>query len=281
MGKDSRARRERRAEKFGGFNVPHHAIWQKHGGNQECNICKTVTTLTKEHTPPRGCLLHADSLNLSVRPRFNPEARPVFTQTGIRHVTTCRRCNGEWLSVYDNYLKQFCVNVDKFWTALNTGGAPELHVLCDVNAVMKSVLGHVLAANIYTPNGPEYDEMRRFVDPKQVPFSPRIHVYYYIHEDDGVYLEQSSWYLHGSDFANISVLKWRPVAFIVSSRPLQIGLPPLNDFLTGSNVELPVPIRAKEPFWWENSWQDRTFIRSGYAATDVVAERRKPALTTP
>lgn len=259
---------------FDGFEVPRAAIWEKDGEDAECNICKNVRTLTKEHTPPRACLRHVNSLNLEVRPQFDPKARPVFTQSGIRHTTTCSICNGEWLSAYDKSLKSFCVNVDKFWTDLNAGGAPDQIVPCHVSGVMRAVLGHTLAANKHTPSGSEYDEMRQFVDPKHPWFWPRIHVYYYIHEDDGVFLEQSSWYLVEREFTMVSVLKWRPVAFIVSSRPLNIGLPRLNEFLTETTKELAVPVHAKPPFWWENGWRERTFIRTGYSATSIIAERR-------
>ena len=269
--------------------IPPNVLFVK--SDSICNICGKERTLSKEHTPPEGCL-RRDNLALEVRPRLRPSAHPRFSQSGIRHVSTCVPCNNGMGRDGDDGLKIFCENVAKFWRTSGQRsrrprrGESEPTVLCNTRKVLRSVYGHALAANEYTPRGQFYDKMRDFVlgrfrMPEDLSSLPS--VYYFIHQDNCVYIDQSTLYHIGGKMTPLIAMKWYPVAFIVSPRrnlatwDEGFHLPCLNDLLTSGDIENPVPIFARPAFWYECLTEGQGVqMTSSYSKTSVDGRPRRP-----
>lgn len=269
--------------------IPPNVLFRKR--DSTCNICEKRETLSEEHTPPKGCL-RPDNMALAVRPRMSfTVSSPRFSQSGIRHASTCISCNNSLGSDGDEGLKVFCENVADFWQAyrrvrrMRRGASEHPTVLCNTRKVLRSVYGHALAANESTPSGPFYDRMRNFVLGRAAPLEQLPSVYYFVHQDNVVTIDQSTLYHIDQSLTPVIALKWWPVAFIISPwRNLEawhpgFRLPCINDFLTAGDVENPIPIYARPEFWYERltEGEETTRMTSGYSTTSVEGRPRRPS----
>ena len=117
-----------------------------------CNICGTSGPLTEDHTPPKGCYPPTAVELHSLVTRLNRDADGVskrrLSQNGVKFRTLCGRCNSGLLGTeYDPALIRFVGTLRQaLQSTLHL--PPVLSVECQPQAVMRAVLGHMMAQGL-------------------------------------------------------------------------------------------------------------------------------------
>ena len=245
-----------------------------------CNICQRQVKLSADHVPPKVCppakrriiskLLNEITGDRSFRPRIS--------QSGIQYKTICGECNSSLGSDYDWALGQFSQTVEGFISS-SIALPASFEVECCPNAIIRSVLGHLLAAKT------EHDDVvidsliRPSIRDKSVPIHEDIHVFYWIYpyektiilRDFGMPAVRGSFDKPGF----FSMMKFYPIAFLVTHQlPEYEGLHSLHQFnglSVDSKARLTVHLQTiKSPTWPEECLGLDNFLMVGRAAHDSV-----------
>lgn len=199
--------------------IPPNAEFIKSSEPRRCNLCFEIQSkeLTLEHVPPEGSLEYA---KMRVCPTW--QARPNEGQTSrsaIKFRSTCDTCNNVRLGNVDSDLAKLCADV-RAWLGprmrTKSGGLKRNGVFqCNVRAVMKSVVGHSLAALTFTPRAPIDLAMRDFVMERNTA-AKGFFVLAYAHTDRFVRILTNALVMD-SPWPNLSLshISWPPLGFII------------------------------------------------------------------
>ena len=222
--------------------VPSHAIYEKSSERNICNICLKSATLTLDHVPPKAAL---PVRQVHVKPLFNRADRSVFSQSGVKYRTLCVTCNRDRLGQsFDKALIAMCKQASR----LHRNSAllvQQPTVEIDPGQVLRSVLGHMLAAKDHTPRTKADEQMRAFfMDPASTDLGD-LHVFYWAHPDRSIRMMRDTAVLEfGSSIEVVwcDLLVWYPIGFLVCDK-LAYEMSCMNDYL-GKPYPTLVPLRA-------------------------------------
>jgi len=189
------------------------------------------------------------------------EDRRKFTisQNGIKFRTICQKCNNKLLGKkYDPIINEFTISVGKYLQSTLILPKIIFHKTKPI-ALIKGILGHLLAARIPTYDG-SFDVIARETildEKKKIPND--IHVFYWIYPYAQVGIMRD--FLMPSkrgDFSNFGffqVLKYFPIGYLITDLPQYEKLDELTKFRQLSihdEVEIPIRLnRIEDPFWPE------------------------------
>ena len=227
------------------MNVPRHAIFEKTSERDICNICLQRQPLTLDHVPPKSTLPVRQVL---VKPFFQQkDRRPVGSQSGVKYRTLCRTCNGDRLGrIYDPALIAMCSQARRLHRNRHSiTQQPFIEV--DASKVIRSVLGHLLAAEVQTPRSRAADDMRAFIMDPSLSTLNGLRVMYWAHPDRSIRVMRETVIVQFGqpqlDMVRCDMLVWYPLGFLVCDRPV-FDMPCLDDYLVGNGGRVMVPLRA-------------------------------------
>jgi hypothetical protein len=233
-----------------------------------CNICLKVSNLTWDHVPPKGGIKLS---SMEIGDVWNVlankiEPYPIFSQSGVRYRTLCKECNSRLGSEYDKVFNEFNRNISLF---LRSGLAlPSFTYIKTIPArLIRAILGHLMAAKLSIDDAVFDSSVRDFILSDDDPCPENIHIHYWIYSYDCTIIAR--------DFAMAAVrgdmsqslfghvLKYFPMAFLISDRPEYCGLPALTRYRNLSindESEVRIDLRRFEVFDWPERVDDGNIL---------------------
>jgi hypothetical protein len=250
-----------------------------------CNICQHEKELSYDHVPPQSCppaksrvtskLLYQIIGDTSFRPR--PD------QNGVKFKTICSDCNNLLGTKYDRALSDFARRIESFVDS-NLELPDSFEVECLPNAVMRSILGHLLAAKTETDDV-AIDRLIRpsIIDPA-TPVHDDIHVLYWVYpyEETVILRDFCMPAIRGrfQDVGFFNLIKFYPLAFLVTHQLASYeGLSSLHQFnqlLPSKKSNIQINLRSTKQSRFPEECSDGNLLAVGRAARDSVYSVPKP-----
>ncbi|MBD2490209.1 hypothetical protein [Aulosira sp. FACHB-615] len=187
-----------------------------------CNICQLEKELSDDHVPPKACPPAKSRIisKLLYEMIGYKSFRPRISQNGVVFKTICEDCNNRILGhQYDWALGEFSTRIESFLES--SLSLPEsFEVECYPNAVMRSVLGHLLAAKTETDEVVIDNLIRPCIKDKSLPVPDDISIFYWIYpyeetvicRDFVVPIARDKF----NEFGFFNLVKFYPLAFLVT-----------------------------------------------------------------
>lgn len=249
-----------------------------------CNICRKKGSLSEDHVPPKGVLLdRIVSMDNYGKQLQNDDGKPRvrLSQSGIRFKTICRSCNGK-LHDYDRKLIEFSRGV---LSALrkNKGNPAYNEVVVDgyPNAIMRSILGHLLAAKVETDDVVIDKAIRSFIFDDSKPIPNNVNVYYWFYPYTNVRIARDFVRFFSQKQCGFnSVIKFPPIGFLITDLQNIRGLENLNGFKDKKPDYKTRMTLMLRPFnregWPEEVGADNPFIAGGKSfCNSLIAKPKK------
>ena len=244
-----------------------------------CNICcKETKGLSVDYVPPKACPPVSERCisKLTYQIVGDKSFSDRFSQSGVQFKTICQKCNNHLGSKYDSQLADLSHKIQSF-VETSVHLPDSFEVECFPNAVMRSVLGHILAAKTQTDEVVIDSLIRPCILDELVSIPSDIHIFYWIYPYDKIIILR--------DFAMPAVrgrfnvpglfnmLKFYPIAFLIAYKlDAYEGLPNLDSFNNLSVTDkgkLTINLRpAKRPNWPEECLGRENYLLFGRAAND-------------
>jgi hypothetical protein len=244
-----------------------------------CNICQKEKALSDDHVPPQGCP-PAKSIVISkllYEMTGNRAFRPRISQNGITYKTICSDCNNG-LGGYDRALSEFSQKIETFINSKLI--LPEsFEVECYPNAIMRSVLGHLLAAKTETDEVVIDNLIRPCILDPSLPIHDDIHIFYWVYPyEKTIILRDFGMPAIRSNFQRggfFNMIKFYPIAFLIThqlnSYEGLLSLHQFNKLTPSDKANIPINLRSiKSSTWPEECLGTENFLFLGRAANDSV-----------
>lgn len=236
--------------------------------------------MTWDHVPPQGGIELSSVEQELVFDRLTADAKDrafTISQNGVKFRTICGNCNNFWLGKkYDPALNEFTLNTGKLLhTTIHL--PPVINVRAKPTAIIRAILGHLLAAKTNIDDTVTDREVRSFFFDEDAPIPDSIHVFYWIYPYTSVVIirDIAMLAMRGKfgDAGLFSILKYFPVAFLVTNLQSYEGLTELTSFrhLKSSefaNISIPLQ-KVKHPTWPETV-DDYNIVAGGISLESSV-----------
>lgn len=256
----------------------------------KCNICLQTKQLTWDHVPPQGCL---NSHNIEIFSFFEKlagrgeERKISFSQNGLKYRTICGECNSFLGSKYDDELNKLVKTLLQFVNS-KLIIPPTIRLRVKPLPIIKSVVGHILAAKKQLDDVKYDNVFRQFVLDENVKVPDKLHLFYWIYpyENTIVMRDFIMPAERQGDFNKIAfsqLLKFFPLAFLLTEVDTYQGLPSLTTLTTLSKAltmetEVDIPIyfnRTHPPFWPEMVDDNNIMLTSRETSNAVFVKNKK------
>lgn len=228
----------------------------------KCNICQVESKLTWDHVPPQGGIELKPVEQETIFHRLTTDTEnKVFTisQNGVKFRTICGQCNNYWLGKkYDPVLNEFALTLGKLLqTTIQLPSV--IHIRTRPTAIIRAILGHLLAAKAHIDTVVLDDEIRSFFFDENAPIPKSMHVFYWIYPYTSiVVLRDIAMPAIRGKFDNygfFNIIKYFPIAYLISDTPSYEGLQELTTFRnlkSNEFAEIPIQLhQVKHPAWPE------------------------------
>ncbi len=251
-----------------------------------CNLCQKEKKLTWDHVPPKGGieLLPVEIDRIASELMSGKQSKkPEISPDGLKFRTLCADCNS-LLGQYDPALNEFALAVGRFLhPSLHLPNL--LHLEAKPTAIIRAVLGHLLAARLGSVEAFFDPDIRTIVFDPDTAIPDNISVFYWVHPyaQQIVFREALMPKKRGdfSDFQRIGTLKYFPIGFLVTDAPQYENLDALTHWRDQPSTAIAeIPIRIKEvrdPFWPEAPTPSN-FLLFGQEGMESVKAHPKPEL---
>lgn len=246
----------------------------------QCNLCGNNGKLSWDHVPPKGGieLTPVEQHNI-----FNfltgkkKEQKYILSQNGVKYRTLCSHCNNDILGAkYDPVLNSFALGVGSF---LNTKlKLPSIiKFRTKPNMLVRSVLGHLIAAKAEIENT-KMDEIYRSIVLNDSIVPPKdVKIYYWIYPYSEIVIMRDFAMpsVRGNfkeEIGFFSLLKYFPVAYLVSNVQSYEGLAELTKFCTSNindDVEIPINLLNVQSEYWPEYGED-SFLLGGQSLQSAI-----------
>ena len=244
-----------------------------------CNICQQEKVLSIDHVPPQACppaksrvtskLLYQMIGDTSFPPRQD--------QNGVTFKTICSDCNNLLGSKYDRALGDISRRIKSFVES-NLSLPDSFEIECQPNAVMRSVLGHLLAAKTETDEVVIDGLIRPCVVDPSMPIHDDIHILYWVYPYEETVILRDFYMpaVRGRfvDFGFFNLLKFYPIAFLVTHQlPSYEGLSSLHQFNQLARDEkrnIQINLRSTKQSRFPEDSSDNNFLALGRTERDSV-----------
>lgn len=246
-----------------------------------CNICfKETSKLSEDHVPPKTCPPAKNRVisKLIYQMTGDRSFRPRISQSGVSYTTICSDCNNKLGLKYDCALGEFSQKIESF-VASCIELPDSFEVECYPNAIMRSILGHLLAAKTEADEVVIDNLIRPFIFDPSSPIHDEIHIFYWVYpyektvilRDFGMPAIRGR--LNTAGFFNM--IKFYPIAFLITHKlDSYEGLPSLHKFNNLSPNDkacLKINLRpVQRSTWPEECLGLENFLMFGRAANDSV-----------
>lgn len=259
----------------------------KNRRNGPCNICGVQGQLTWDHVPPKGGVqLQAVEID-RVAALFVSSLgtkKPEISQNGLKFRTLCKTCNNRLGARFDHALNELAWTVGRF---LRTPVSlpPVLQVETQPNAVVRSILGHLVAARLSSDPGLFDPQVSELILDDSKPIPREINVFYWIYPyaqqivlRDGLMPTIRG---RSADLQRFGVLKYFPLAFLVTDASAYEGLDQLSAWRyepSSFRTQIAIDLQgAQDPYWPEAPAPDN-WLFGGEELMESVSTYPKPEI---
>lgn len=251
-----------------------------------CRLCTAMGKLSWDHVPPQGSVeIEPVSIDRVASCFVSGQKlkRPPISQNGLKFRTLCSDCNSLLGHHCDPALQDLSLSVARCLTIPLV--APQLlHFRLRPTAIIRSVLGHLVAANTSDQRS-GFDEVAYdLLCDLDAPIPKSICVSYW------VFPFQRTLALRGAampsirgqfkSFSVFSLLKFFPVGFVVLDTPVYDDTTPLSGWRHLKSTEFAnVPVRFDRVHHelWPEALEEGNIVMLGHHGTEsVIATPRKP-----
>lgn len=251
-----------------------------------CRLCTAKGKLSWDHVPPQGSVeiepVEIDRVT-SAFVSAQKLKKPPISQNGLKFRTLCSSCNSRLGTHCDPALSDLSLSISRCLT-IPLVVPRRLHFRLRPTAIIRSVLGHLVAANT--------SDHRSGFD--QVAFDLLCDLDAPIPEDicvsHWVFPYRSAVALRGAAMPTIrgrfdsysvfSILKFFPVGFVVSDTPVYDDTTPLSSWRnlkSGDFADVPVQFDCVHHERWPEAPEDGNIVMLGHQGTEsVIAKPRNP-----
>lgn len=245
-----------------------------------CNICQKKKDLSDDHVPPKACPPAKNTVisKLLYEMTGNRAFRTRISQNGITYKTICNDCNNGLGTRYDWYLSEFSQKIETFIESKLI--LPDsFEVECHPNAIMRSVLGHLLAAKTEADEVVIDNLIRLCILDPSLPIHDDIHIFYWVYpyektiilRDFGMPSVRGNFQTGG--FFNM--IKFYPIAFLITHKLNSyeglLSLHQFNKLPPSDKTNIRINLRSvKSSTWPEECLGMENLLVLGRAANDSV-----------
>lgn len=254
---------------------------EKHG---KCNICPNEEKLTYDHVPPKNSTVIKVVEQETIFAKLTQKERKInISQNGVKFRTLCSVCNNHRLGIeLDPVLNDFSQSIFMFLKS-NLFLPKYIEIETRPAALVRAVIGHILAAKIEIDNSEDENLMRRFFLNHIETIPNEINIFYWIYpyEHTVVIRDIAMPSVRGKykDIGIFSVLKYFPMAFLVTNLTEYNNLPSLTYHRTiGFEEKRKITINLQHvmPLDWPENVAINNFIIGGASlSSSVFATPRK------
>lgn len=261
---------------------------RKHGC---CNICGQKGALTRDHVPPQGGINLQDVRVDRAVSAFCGLSQPSVSNHELLFRTICSQCNSRMGEAHDPHLNKLAKTVGGFFRT-DLWVPPTVRVSTRPNALIRSILGHLVAARFGSGQGFFDHYVRELINDDSAAIPEDIHVFYWIypHHQQTVLRDSLMPAVRGrfAELQRFSLLKYFPLAYLVTTASAYEGLPCLTRWRDQpSHFETPLTIdfRCARGARWPEAPAPGSFLFGGNDLMESVlaepldpARARRPAL---
>ncbi|PHV61913.1 hypothetical protein [Cyanobacterium aponinum] len=188
-----------------------------------CNICEQKhDKLSADHVPLKSCPPKKERFISQLRYKLLGDSsfQLRISQSGVKYETICNQCNNNLGSKYDWALVDLSKKIESL-TNSNIILPDSFEIECYPNAIIRSVLGHLLAAKTITDKSIIDSLIRPCILDESIPIDKNIHVFYWIYPYDKIIILRdvgmpSIRNKLTSEICIFSIIKFFPIAFLVT-----------------------------------------------------------------
>lgn len=224
----------------------------------KCNICLQTKELSWDHVPPKAGikLSSVEISNIHDILTGHPEPQKDFSQNGVKYRTICRDCNSKLGRDYDNTLNSLNSTI-RLYLKSNLQLLPFTYVRTKPVRLIKAILGHILSAKKAVDNSVFDEKIRNYLFDDIAVLPDDIHILYWIYPFDCTIIQRDFYMpaVRGDISSSIlcHVLKYFPLAFLISDKEDYHGLPSLTKYKSLSvdnEIDLRINLLRVEPLDW-------------------------------
>ena len=249
----------------------------------QCNLCLKTRNLSWDHVPPKGgiSLSAVEIKNIFETLAGRKDTNYDISQNGVKYRTLCSVCNSRLGSEHDTTLNKLNLTVGSFLKS--TLILPKVtHIKTKPIRLIKSVLGHLIAAKIDIHKARLDDQVRQLIFSDTAIIPTDINIFYWVYPYDNTIIMRDFATLAKSgdnkSFAICNVLKYFPVAFLVTNSSDFRGLECLTKYRTlniDDEVDIRVVLNRVADYDWPEKVDDNNLIfLSGSTQKGIIANRR-------
>lgn len=205
-----------------------------------------------------------------------------FSQNGVKFRTICKECN-ELLGLnFDLSLNEFSLNINKI---LNSGLVLPSVISSRIqqNKIIKSIYGHLLAAKVDIENTTIDESLRAYFFDKVKDMKHNLKIFYWIYPYQNIVVVRDiimpAKRGNFKDHAFFSILKYFPIAYLVTDKNNYEGLQELTKYATANiddEIDLPINLLNIRSIDWPELVDMNNFIVGGQSInSSVFAKPRK------
>lgn len=248
----------------------------------KCNICASDKPLSWDHVPPKGSieLAHMEMETLLQVFTGDPKKRYLSeSQNGVKYRSICRECNELLGHTYDPIIREFACSVGRY-IRTNLQFPPVIHHRTRPTALMRGILGHLLASKA------DFDEVLTDVQIRSFFFDVRktipneIHIYYWLYPYSQIVIIRDFVMpaVRGNfgEFGFFHVLKYFPIAYLISDKPKYENLFELSRYRhlpLEEEIDIPIQLDRIEHPYWPEIVDDGNFIAGGQSITSSISAK--------
>jgi hypothetical protein len=250
-----------------------------------CNICQCEKKLSDDHVPPQCCPPAKSRVTSKLLYQMLgvTSFRPKYDQNGVIFTTICSDCNTLLGAKYDWALGDLAQRIQGFVES-NSDLPDSFEVECQPNAVMRSILGHTLAAKTETDEVVIDGLIRPSVIDPSIPIHDDIHILYWVYpyEETAILRDFYMPAVRGRfrDVGFFNLIKFYPIAFLITHQLASYeGLSSLHQFnqlLPDEKRNIPINLRSTRHSRFPEECSDDNFLAFGRTARDSVHSVPKP-----
>ena len=250
-----------------------------------CNICLEEGLLSWDHVPPQGSF---DPAPTEIRTVFQvlTAREPVKgstrdSQNGVKFRTICKPCNEKLGQEVDPTLIDFTTQLGRFLTS-RLELPPVITIQTKPNRLLRAVLAHLVSAKAELDDALFDSTVRPSCRSLETPIPDGIFVFYWVypHPEQVVLRDVGMPAKRGvfNDVMFCHLLKFFPIAFLVSDASAYEGLPDLSRYKDSGPdeiAEVRIDLRDIRPRGWPETPDRGNILFGGQAmASSIVGIRR-------
>ena len=261
--------------KKGTSREPRPDVFRLKKRDGRCNRCLAQgLPLTWDHVPPKVC---GNTRFVLVNRLFGDVLKtPPATsrsRNGTKYQTLCGPCN-TFLGGFDEALGEFSSEIIAYASGTRDREAPFAPSIRP-SAILRSVLGHLLAAKLDTDSVPIDSWIRDYLN--GLPLDSRLKVYYWFFPYQLTVIARDFTFNDLSNFWNMdglaSVLKFLPLAFLVTDANVPLPFETLHQFSAlapSEAVAVPFNFEVSMTPYWPERPQRLHVVLGGAAFFDAM-----------